>query len=179
MQLHYDYPGRRAVARVLEGLDANVTFLRLWEAKREYRLEAAAGASAGGKAPACQRAFLSAAMPVPGLPADSRATVEAAVGAPLQRVNGRVCREVHIFDGGGRQRVYVDVEHGVPLALVDEFVDDTGAYAPLATYAFEDLVLATPPPAAFELPPPLANADCERHMGGWPSLHLFHTLLRV
>lgn len=62
--------------------------------------------------------------------------------------------------------------------MTDEYNVD-GEWVPVMTWSFETLSLEAPPAAAFELPAPWTHKLCKRHIGGWPSIHLFHHYLRV
>jgi hypothetical protein len=55
-----------------------------------------------------------------------------------------------------------------------------GKWVAVMTYTWEGISIGPPPESAFAIAEPWgAHEECERHVGGWPYLHLFHTFLRV
>jgi hypothetical protein len=51
----------------------------------------------------------------------------------------------------------------------------------LLTYQYSDVALGPPPSSVFQLPEPYAtspSSSCERQVGGFPYLHVFHYFVR-
>jgi len=46
------------------------------------------------------------------------------------------------------------------------------------TFDYSSTKVGQPPAELFDLPPAYTHADCEKHMGGFPYLHIFHYFVR-
>jgi hypothetical protein len=138
-------------------------------------------------------------MSAPSLPANT-ATLQPGV----YDTNGRSTRMWINRDGPARQKIFVDVETGIPLSVTDEYFEEAdsdgggggggggggtgaagagkakGRWVSVMTYSWEHIAVGQPDEAAFEIAQPWGAHDaCARHVGGWPYIHAFHTYLKV
>jgi hypothetical protein len=67
----------------------------------------------------------------------------------------------------------------VPLQLVDEMLTPGAPPEKLMTYEFSTIVIEAQDASLFAVPAPWTHKSCERYIGGFPYLHLFHYYLRV
>ena len=75
-------------------------------------------------------------------------------------------------------RRYVEVARGVPRRLVNEAIEPGGEATPLMTYDLLALEQVAPAESVFDLPAPWEHKTCERQVGGFPYLHVFHHFVR-
>ena len=73
---------------------------------------------------------------------------------------------------------YVEVARGVPRRLVNEALELGGETTPLMTYDLLELEQVAPAESVFDLPVPWEHKTCERQVGGFPYLHVFHHFVR-
>lgn len=189
MDVFYDYPNRRARADVLEGFDAGRRFLRRYDEKKEYMIENVPNAPA-----ICKRSYLGEQMPIPSFPKDLAYGGLVEIGG-VRKEGGeperkRLCAHwIAEMDGVSKIHVFTDVASGDPVRLTEDWIgheaiggSDRPEYAvPLTTYDFHDFVAGSPDGASFKLPDPFASSPrsaCERHVGGYPYLHVFHWFVR-
>lgn len=165
VRLAYDYVNRRARADVLAGLDAGKNFTRRYDQKQDYVVR-------GGGFPGCQRSHLGERMPRPEIPAGA---VKQPAGALIDDAPHDEYRvEVAGLD---RVRVWVSPAGRYRRLTNENWVD--GAWVALMTYDVLDFEAVAPAEAALALDGPWTHATCERHVGGWPYLHLFYHYLAV
>ena len=162
----YDYLNKRARADVLEGLDAGKNFTRRYDTKQDY-------VTTGGSFPSCQRSYLGERMPLPKIPEGAAKQSSGALIDDEPHDEYRI--EVPELD---RVRVWVSAATGRYRRLTNEnWVD--GRWVALMTYDLLDFEEVAPSEDAVALDAPWTHASCDRHVGGWPYLHLFHHYLAV
>jgi len=161
--LVYDFPGKRVVARSVEGFDAGSTFVRHFDTKWEYEVTS-------GEFATCRRAYITEDLPEPELPATLRMVDGASVWA------GRPAKLWQTGDDTSRVSVWQDAQTGLPVAVMDEGHDGS-SLVPLMTHRLDNVVLGAPAAASLALPPPYAHAECEKYPGGWPWIHFFDSYL--
>ena len=166
IRLAYDYLNKRARADIMEGLDAGKNFTRRYDTKQDY-------VTTGGQFPSCQRSYLGERMPMPQIPE----------GAVKQNSGALIDDEPHDeyrveIEGLDRVRVWVSAATGRYRRLTNEnWVD--GRWVALMTYDLLDFEEVAPAEDAVTLDAPWTHETCDRHVGGWPYLHLFHHYLAV
>jgi hypothetical protein len=94
----------------------------------------------------------------------------------------------HVFvhnDFDSRTQIFIAATTGEPVKLTVSSVktgeDGTEVVTDLLTYQYSDVVLGPPPSSVFELPEPYSaspKSSCERQVGGFPYLHVFHYFVR-
>ncbi len=181
LRVSYDRDAR--AARVDEG---DVAFVRRFDLRREYRIDA-------GPYPSCKRSFLAEPLPHQQFPRGGAWLAHedaAAGGTPCPAPHaGRLCRVWRLDEGAGQvATVYVELESWVPLVCEltgpltggGDSPGETGRQR-LLTFTFLRIDLERPDPALFALPAPTDGGrdGCEEQAGGWPWMHLFHHYLRV
>ena len=173
LQLHYDYPAQRARADIAEGYEAAKMYIRRYDLKKEYMVRHAPIGD-------CKRSLLTERMSFPILPA--------ALGfVKFDRVEGRKCSYFLQDEEQQRVHAYFDAATGAPVRLIQEDTAE-GQSTPMLTYDFADVVLAE---GLFSLPAREAaavgsggggggseavwdDASCDRHVAGFPYLHVWH-----
>ena len=73
--------------------------------------------------------------------------------------------------------IYVAVKDKSPVRLIQESFEN-GLSTPMLTYDFHNVTMGPPDSAVFEIPVPFSHFTCERHIGGFPYLHIFHHFVR-
>ena len=112
-------------------------------------------------------------MPRPSLPEDAAKQTSGALIDDEPHDEYRV--EVPELD---RVRVWVSATTGRYRRLTNEnWVD--GRWVALMTYDILDFEEVAPAEDAVTLDAPWTHETCDRHVGGWPYLHLFHHYLAV
>ncbi|CAM9626371.1 unnamed protein product [Phaeothamnion confervicola] len=201
MELHYDHPAGLAMAIITDGLEANKTYIRRYDQRREYMIRR-------GDWPICRRSYMGEKMPLPQLPAAARRHGPAEIdGRPVQHwIHETGPSRVHFWlEGDTRSSGGGDSEgshgntgsnsgsnsggsnggnsggsgfRGLPRRLTEEAVMTDGTVTPLMTYDLLELWAVPPDPASFELLPPyMHKAACEIHVGGYPYIRAFHHYL--
>ncbi|CAM9472755.1 unnamed protein product, partial [Discosporangium mesarthrocarpum] len=165
MELNYDFEQRRAKVVIREGLDAGKTYLRLYDAKREYMIRE-------GDFPVCRRSYLGEDMPQPGIPRTS-------VFQGMVIIDGVKCEHWLQDDGTSRVHIFYDHENQVPRRLTEEATPWDSEPVPMMTYDFMGVVIGQQSVSVFDLPESYTHKDCEIHVGGFPYLHLFHHYMVV
>lgn len=83
--------------------------------------------------------------------------------------------------------IYVTATTGIPVKLTVSSViknsnDVIISSTDLLTYLYSNVTLGPPPLSEFELPEPFASSPttlCERQVGGFPYIHIFHYYVRL
>lgn len=164
IDVQYDYLNKRAYAAVLQGYDEGKVFIRRYDNKTEFMIRS-------GPYPECQRAYLGEVMPLPTLP--SSITFQG-----LEILEGESCEHWMEDLGSNRHHFYFSAKTRLPLRVTDEQVFD-GESVPLMTYEFKALKVGPLRDSrAFDLPEPYHFRACQRNIGGFPYLHIFHHYLR-
>ena len=206
LSILYSYSLRSATVTIHQGYEAGTTYVRLYddEHKTEYQYVQGGGSSSGGGGvlPAsCRRSYLGTRMPLPTIPkavhvgTETLASVGGGGGTTSVTANHFVRDEGH-----SRVHMYFDVASGLPLRLLHEDVEEgSGVATATMTYDFADVQLLSDEQLSamtlpqkqqqqqqqqdgknpWQLPGGFTHETCERHVGGFPYLHLFHYYLRV
>ncbi|KAJ1452847.1 hypothetical protein M885DRAFT_525799 [Pelagophyceae sp. CCMP2097] len=161
VEVYYDSVNLRARAAVTDGIDAGKVFTRRYDKKQEFMVR-------GGEYAECQRSYLGDSMPKSALPADAAKVGTAQIDG---RPHDHWLAEVPGYE---RSHAYFDAETGAPRRLVHEAVNASGDYVTIMTYDILDFRFEAPAESLFELESPWASDSCNRHVGGWAYLHLFH-----
>ena len=152
------------MATISHGLDEGKVYLRDYERESEYMVKS-------GDYPKCQRSFLAEEMLRPALPA--------MVHLGTELIDGTNCD--HYVRDIGIERVHVYFNGKVPVRLRHESVDEGGESTDTMSYDitnFEE-VAEGGKGMDFDMPGGWDHEGCERFVGGFPYLHLFHYYLRV
>ena len=162
MLVYYDYSQKRARAEIASGYEAAKVYIRRYDLKNEYMVRLPPIND-------CKRSYLGEVMPFPDLP-DARFIRR-------DKINGR---SVHYFlheDYGSRIHIYLDAENNAPVKLVQES-EENDDFIPMLTYDFTGVIIGPPANYLFDVPSPFTHKTCDRHVGGFPYLHIFHYFVR-
>lgn len=98
--------------------------------------------------------------------------------------NNTLCNYFIHSDYDTRVHIYIAMT-GEPVQLTVSSIqrneDGTEVSTDLLTYLYTDVILGPPPSSIFQLPEPYASSiqsNCERQVGGFPYLHVFHYFVR-
>jgi len=177
-----DYIDLKARVDVLEGFDKGRTFYRRYDRKREYLVESIEE-EAKTTTLECRRSYLSESMPKPDFPTDPTYVGLVSFGSE----GSRLAHWTIETEGVSRVHIFSDPATGIPLRLTEEWIEDDGvSVVPLMTYEWTDFVVVDEvtkdDEEIYDLPSPFASDPqhrCERQIGGFPYLHIFHTYVRV
>ena len=92
-------------------------------------------------------------------------------------VNGLDCNHFSYEDFDIIVHMYFSKNDGAPVKLIQESTAN-GVSTPLLTFDFSDVEIGPMSEQLFELPEPYSHSSCERHLGGFPYLHVFHYFVR-
>ena len=162
MSIYYDYLNKKARADIDEGYEAAKIYIRHYDDDKEFMVRLP-------PINACKRSFLGETMPFPEIPDATSYMGEADVG-------GVRCKYFLHEEMDTRVHMYFEAASGAPVRLIQEAID-SGVSTPLLTYDFSAVVLGPPPVGTFGLPFS-SEAACERHVAGFPYLHIFHHFVR-
>jgi hypothetical protein len=154
--------GLRARAEIEAGYEAAKIYIRRYDTNQEYMVRLPPIND-------CKRSYLGEVMPFPDIP-DSRFVKE-------EVINGVDCNYFLHEDFETRVHIYLDSRTGAPVRLLTESVEDDVSI-PLLTYDYSDVVLGPPAESWFTLPSPYSHDTCDRHVGGFPYLHVFHYFIK-
>lgn len=96
----------------------------------------------------------------------------------IDAVRGLTCKHYIYFDNDEAIHTYFEESTGYPVRLVQEYVEN-GISSPLLTYDYFDV--DTSPiddNSIFQLPSPYSRDSCDRIIGGFPYIHVFHYFVR-
>lgn len=174
MVLYYDYINKKARADIEAGYEAAKMYIRRYDNKNEYMVRLPPIND-------CKRSYLGEVMPFPDIPDAEFEGTESIEGVP--------CNHYIHEDYDTRVHIYMAVDNGSPVRLVQESVTESDVdvssdgsseliITPLLTYDYSDVTLEAPDSSFFELPEPYTHKGCTRHVGGFPYLHVFHYFVR-
>lgn len=181
MRIHYDYLFKRGRIDIEEGYEAAKTYVRRYDLKQEYMIRDPPISD-------CKRSYLGETMPFPEIPVETRF-----IGEESLKVEGGDTVRVNHFlfeDPDVRVHMYLTADgDAAPVRLVEEALefetDSTADLRPVAvpmlTYDYNNVVLnADPEDTAelYEVPEPYTHGTCDRHVGGFPYVHVFHYFAR-
>jgi hypothetical protein len=178
MKIYYDYVNSRARADISPGYEAEKVYLRRYDSKNEYMVRMAPLND-------CKRSYLGEPMPYPLLPATEYVHSEEVIRGK------RVDYYLHT-DFETRVHMYFEYGTDIPVQLLQEAVtsddssiDEAGnagsgfsTSTPMLTYDFTNVIVGEPDAAHFELMQPYRHEQCDRHVGGFPYLHVFHYFVK-
>lgn len=178
MSIHYDYMNKLARADVEEGYEAAKTYIRRYDTNHEYMVRHPPISD-------CKRSYLGEVMPFPDIPpSEYRGD---------QVVGGVLCDHYVHSEHEAVSHIYIDKSSGKPVQLTQSTLDVNAANnkqveTEVLTYKYLNVVLGAPDAAVFELEsasplllpllPPFTHDTCERYVGGFPYLHVFHYFVR-
>lgn len=163
--IYYDYENKRARADIEGGYEAAKYYIRRYDQKKEYMVRLP-------PIDDCKRSYLGETMPYPEFPEDTEYIGEETINdIPSYHF---VYQEYDI-----RVHIYMSIEDNSPVMLFQEQIeDDSQTSIPLLTYQYSDITLGPPDDSWFELESPFDHKSCDRHVGGFPYLHIFHYFVR-
>jgi len=164
MSLHYDYDNLRARVDIQEGYEAAKMYIRRYDLKREYMYRLP-------PIDDCKRSFLNEVMPYPLLPVETQYVGQ-------DSIDGVLCNYFVFEEYDTRVHMYFAVSTGAPIRLLQE-ATTKGVSTPMLTYDFSDIVLGEPDESLFELPAATTHEKCDRLIGGFPYIHIFHYFAKV
>jgi hypothetical protein len=171
MEIHYDYINSRARANMEPGFEAEKTYIRRYDNKNEYMVRMPPLND-------CKRSYLGETMPYPLIP-------ETEFIKDNEIINGK--RVDYYLHSDYETRIHMYFEHGtyIPVQLLQESVSGSdesngsdGISTPMLTYDFEKVIIGEPDIKLFDLMEPYTHELCERHVGGFPFLHVFHYFVK-
>ncbi len=102
-----------------------------------------------------------------------------------QTVLGKSCHYFLHSEYDTKVHIYFEVETNIPVKLtvssVKQNSDQTESTTDLLTYIYSNVILGPPSSSVFELPPQYSVSPttlCDRQIGGFPYLHIFHYFVR-
>ena len=164
MSIHYDYLNKLARADIEEGYEAAKTYFRRYDTSNEYMVRHA-------PIDDCKRSYLGEVMPFPDIPN--------AVYAGDESIDGAACEHFVHVEHDSVNHIYIEKHSGKPVQLTQSTLSDDGeGEVDVLTYKYINVVMGAPDPSVFELLAPHTHDTCERFMGGFPYLHVFHYFVR-
>jgi len=182
MSLYYDYLAKRARADLEAGYEAAKIYVRRYDLNSEYMVRLPPIGD-------CKRAHLGEVMPFPQLPsdfdddddeeklADGEGSEEGTKHVGTEMINGILCNYFLHVDYETRVHMYLAVADNAPVRLLQE-TSEGGVDTPMLTYDYSDVRLAPPDETLFDVPAPFTHEQCERHVGGFPYLHVYHYFVK-
>jgi hypothetical protein len=152
----------RARAEIEGGYEAAKIYIRRYDLKQEYMVRLP-------PIDDCKRSYLGEIMPFPDIINSNYIHQEL--------VDGVICNYYLHEDFGTRVHIYFNAENSAPVRLIQEAVEDNQSL-PMLTYDYSDVVLGEPAPSWFDVPSPHSHDTCDRHIGGFPYLHVFHYFVK-
>lgn len=163
MTIFYDYINKRARAEIEAGYEAAKVYIRRYDTKNEYMVRLPPIND-------CKRSYLGEVMPFPDIP-DAEFVGE-------EMLNGQRANHFIHDDFEQRIHVYMNAKTGSPMKLIQESVDEDMS-TPVLTYDYSEVLLEVPDSSWFDLPDEFDHkSSCDRHVGGFPYLHVFHYFVR-
>ena len=159
----YDALRGLAYAKVLKGYLAGRTYIRRYDMKREYML-------GEGKYPECRRTSIGEHLPEVIFPRDI-------VYIGIKRIGNEDFNHWVHESQDSRVQIFHHAASGAPFRVTEESIFE-GKVSPLTTYELRNIQLGKPNDSFFELPSMYSEATCDRHVGGFPYIHLFYHYLK-
>jgi hypothetical protein len=164
MSIHYDYLHKLARADIEEGYEAAKTYYRHYDTNNEYMVRHAPIGD-------CKRAYLGEVMPFPDIPQTKH------MGRVV--VDDVTCEHYVHTSSDAVSHIYIAINSGIPVKLTQSTIDPvTHEEEEVLTYRYLNVVLGAPDKSLFELPESHTHDTCERTVGGFPYLHVFHYFVR-
>ena len=163
MKIYYDYVNKRARADIDEGYEVEKTYIRRYDLENEYMVRY-------NSINDCKRSYLGETMPFPQIP-------EAASYKGNEVING-VNSDYFVYTEEDTSiHMYFSKIDGSPVKLIQESIEN-GVSVHLLTFEYSNTKLGSLDEEIFVLPPEHTHNSCQRHIGGFPYLHVFHYFVR-
>jgi hypothetical protein len=170
MGIYYDYVNGRVRADIAGGYEAEKVYIRRYDAQREYMIRMPPLSD-------CKRSYLGEILPYPILS-----------NSDYMHSNDRIDGvEVDYYlhkDFETRVHMYFKRGTDIPVRLIQESFtatdngEDAGVSTPMLTYDYSDVHLGEPAAHYFKLMEPFTHEQCDRHVGGFPYIHVFHYFVK-
>jgi hypothetical protein len=169
MGVYYDYVNGRVRADIAAGYEAEKVYIRRYDEQREYMIRMPPLSD-------CKRSYLGESLPYPLLSNSDYVHSN-------DRIDGV---EVDYFlheDFETRVHMYFKRGTDIPVRLLQESFtttdgEEVGVSTPMLTYDYSDVRLGEPAAHNFQLMEPFTHEQCDRHVGGFPYLHVFHYFVK-
>jgi hypothetical protein len=165
LTIYYDYINKKARADIEGGYEAAKYYIRRYDQRNEYMIRLP-------PIDDCKRSYLGEKMPLPDFPDEE--DIDYIGEEIIQDIN---CRHFISQEYDIRVHIYMAVEDNAPVMLVQEQIEGDQSI-PLLTYLYSDVLIGPPDESWFELESPWSHKACDRHVGGFPYLHVFHYFVR-
>lgn len=162
MHIDYDYVNKMARADIKEGYEAEKTYIRRYDNENEYMIRAP-------PIDDCKRSYLGEKMPYPD--------ISESVFLREERIDGLLANHFVFEDYETLIHIYLEKSSGAPILLEQGSLID-GVYSPLLSYKYDNVALGAPKKSTFDILSPYTHQTCERMVGGFPYLHVFHYFVR-
>lgn len=154
----------RATSPLHRGLDAGKTFYRDFKGENEYLIKKSSKKT-------CQRSWLGTPMPPIELPK--------MIDIGETEISGKECTHWVRDEGTERIHMWFTKEEGTPMRLTHEHVGEDGVSEPTMTYDIKDFTEGVGDFGLEGVEGDWKHENCERFVGGWPWMHLWHYYWRV
>lgn len=162
MRIYYDYTNKRARADIEAGYEAAKVYVRRYDEDNEYMVRLP-------PLDDCKRSYLGEVMPYPDI-GDTKYFND-------EVINGVHCNHFIYEAFDTRVHMYLSSADGAPVKMIQEEIQDQES-VPLLTYEYSEVTLGPPDSAFFELPNGYTHEKCDRHVAGFPYLHVFHHFVK-
>ncbi len=162
MRIYYDYTNKRARADIEAGYEAAKVYVRRYDEDNEYMVRLP-------PLDDCKRSYLGEVMPYPDI-GDTKYFND-------EIINGVNCHHFIYEAFDTRVHMYLSSADGAPVKMIQEEIQDQES-VPLLTYEYSDITLGPPDSIFFELPNGYTHEKCDRHIAGFPYLHVFHHFVK-
>ena len=163
MRIYYDYIKKRARADIDAGYEVEKTYIRRYDQENEYMIRY-------NTINDCKRSYLGETMPFPQIP-------ETAEYIDSEVINGINCNYFIYTEEDTSIHMYFSKLDGSPVKLIQESIEN-GVSTHLLTFEYSNTKIGSIDEEIFVLPPDYTHSSCERHLGGFPYLHVFHYFVR-
>lgn len=161
--VYYDYFAKKVRADLSSGYEAEKTYIRRYDIKKEYMIR-------NPPISDCKRSYLGELFPYPLI------TESKYIHNNID-INGTLCNYYLIEEIGQRIHIYMSMSNNAPVRLIEESYDGYESKEML-TYDYNNVILGPQEDSVFELPQMYTHDECVSHAGGFPYLHIFHHYVR-
>jgi hypothetical protein len=162
MLIHYDYLNKRARVDIDKGYEAAKTYIRRYDSKNEYMIRLPPIND-------CKRSYLGELMAYPDIPT--------AQYVGVREIRGIICNQYLIEEYDNRIHIFMSTDDEAPVQLIQESTVEEES-VPMLTYDYSNVRLEEPDEANFDIINGFEHSSCDRHVGGFPYLHIFHHYIR-
>lgn len=163
MKVYYDYIKKRARVDIDEGYEVEKTYIRRYDLENEYMIRYSTIKD-------CKRSYLGETMPFPQIP-------EVALYKGSEVINGIESNYYVYIEEDTSIHMYFSKLDGSPVKLIQESIENNVSIH-LMTFEYSNTKIGSIDEEIFVLPPEHSHSSCERHIGGFPYLHVFHYFVR-